>query len=139
MITRLLLGLIAATPAPAAPERRDECQYLAGRFEWDGFSSDTTARDGSFDGAGNAFAANALPAGDRLIVRSSRFGTVEFLRPPTDGAKPNMVPCKGQVIAVRTKRIFNVLAVEVHQSDATSSDLSFDAKLTSGRGLKPRR
>ncbi|MBN1419496.1 MAG: hypothetical protein JXP34_12015 [Planctomycetes bacterium] len=104
----LLIAALAAVPESAQVDRRDECQYLTVHFDTDGFATNRELRDGDFDGIGNAFAADALPEGRRLVVRSAAFGRVEFVRPPTDGTRNNMIACKGQEIGVRTKRSFNV-------------------------------
>ncbi|MGQ9589427.1 MAG: hypothetical protein ACUVYA_03935 [Planctomycetota bacterium] len=108
MVPFLIFAILAAASAEP-PERRDEPQVLAARFEWDGFSTSRESGDGDFDGLGNAFVASGLPRGRTLAVRSERFGSVEFRRPPLEAFEANMVPCRGQVIPVRTKRIFNVL------------------------------
>lgn len=108
MVQVLIFAAFAASPAET-PERRDEPQVLAARFERDGFSTSRESADGDFDGLGNAFVASGLPPGRTLAVRSDRFGAVEFRRPPLEALEPNMVPCRGQEISIRTKRIFNVL------------------------------
>ncbi|MBN1421767.1 MAG: hypothetical protein JXP34_23540 [Planctomycetes bacterium] len=109
MILALLLSILGAAGAAEPPARRDECQYLTAHVDTDGFTTDQRARDGDFDGSGNAFAADALPSDARLIVRSAVFGPIEFIRPRTDGAENNLIACRGQTIRVRTRRTFNVL------------------------------
>jgi len=107
MACALLLVLFAAA------EPGDECLPLNARFDTDGFASETGVRDGDFDGEGNAFSVHGIESvpfsSSCFRVRSFRFGTVEFLRPPFEGKKPNMVSCRGQEIPIQTKEMFNVL------------------------------
>lgn len=106
-LTVLLLAGTAASP----PERPgDEWQYLTRHLNFDGFEEEALeGRSGGFDTAGTAFQAGSLPAGDKLEVRSERWGTVKFPKPPTEGDSPNFISCQGQEIPIRTGKVFNAL------------------------------
>jgi len=105
----LVLAALLAAPDPEEGSRRDEWQYLTNHFNVDAFAEANPPRNAGFDNTGIAFRPEGLPEGERLVVRSDRYGEIQFLRPPTDGDSFNMVSCMGQEIRVTTKRVFNVL------------------------------
>ncbi|MEM7235628.1 MAG: hypothetical protein AAF517_25875, partial [Planctomycetota bacterium] len=117
MRTFCLVGLLVAVSSVSLA--KDEYLYIQRYFDTDGFVSKKGAKDGDFDGGGNAFVRTGFPKSRTVLVPSRRFGSVRFLRPDADGASLNMLTCKGQEIGVRTKRQFNALFVlgSAHHGD----------------------
>jgi hypothetical protein len=101
-------GGAAQDAPPLRPAQRDEWQYLTSHFNIQGFAGAPPEQNAGFDGNGNSFDASRLK-GDSLTVRSVRYGRVDFICPPLGKDENDMVACDGQVIKIRTKKLFNVV------------------------------
>lgn len=111
----LLPALLTLTTATVAADsstdaaRRDEYQYLTRHFTLDGFDEAPEQGKPGFDEKGSYLVPDGLPEGEKLVVDSDRYGSVEFVAPPVDGDRKNLISCEGQEIKISTKRVFNVL------------------------------
>lgn len=96
---------------PVCAAEGGEHRYLTTHFDTGGFASGAPAKDGDFDGRGNAFPAAQLAGKRTFEVRSERFGMLRFLLPDASGTAKNMVACRGQTIRVRSTRLFDSLFI----------------------------
>ena len=107
----MLVGVLGAVAFAAPLCAQDEYLYLTSHFDTDGFDEHSGIGAQGFDGNGRVFPVDCLPKGRQWVVRSSWFGKVQFLRPPTSEGSKNFVSCRGQTLPVKTKRGFRSLLV----------------------------
>lgn len=108
----------AQVPGSCAIETRTSCAVdLSHAYNEDGVATQSNPSQGNFDGQGNSYAAELLPA-----PGPTAFAGITYQAPPTVGTGPNFIKANGQVVVLPTGRYSSLNIVGAASNGSTGSD-----------------